>query len=74
LLETQDRFRRYRELLEKWQEAINLVSRGTLSDAEVRHFQDSAQIADYIEARSVVFDFGSGAGFPGLVLALIRPD
>ncbi|UYN94901.1 MAG: 16S rRNA (guanine(527)-N(7))-methyltransferase RsmG [Enhydrobacter sp.] len=63
------------ETLAKWQKAINLVSRSTLDDAWSRHVVDSAQVASHIpsDARSLV-DLGSGAGFPGLVLAAIRPD
>jgi len=55
------------ETLAKWQKAINLVSRNTVVD--------SAQVAPQIpsDAQSLV-DLGSGAGFPGLVLAAIRPD
>jgi 16S rRNA (guanine527-N7)-methyltransferase len=63
------------ETLAKWQKAINLVSRNTLDDAWARHVVDSAQVAPQIpsDAQSLV-DLGSGAGFPGLVLAAIRPD
>jgi 16S rRNA (guanine527-N7)-methyltransferase len=63
------------ETLAKWQKAINLVGRNTLDDVWTRHVVDSAQVASHIpaDARSLV-DLGSGAGFPGLVLAAIRPD
>jgi 16S rRNA (guanine527-N7)-methyltransferase len=63
------------ETLTKWQKAINLVSRNTLDDVWTRHVVDSAQVAPHIpaDAKSLV-DLGSGAGFPGLVLAAIRPD
>ncbi len=63
------------ETLLKWQKAINLVSRNTLDDVWTRHVVDSAQAAHLIpaDARSLV-DLGSGAGFPGLVLAALRPD
>lgn len=63
------------ETLAKWQKAINLVGRNTLDDVWTRHVVDSAQAAPHIppDARSLV-DLGSGAGFPGLVLAAIRPD
>jgi 16S rRNA (guanine527-N7)-methyltransferase len=53
----------------------NLVAKSTLPDLWSRHFWDSAQLAPLIppEARSLA-DLGSGAGFPGLVLAVMRPD
>ena len=61
--------------LVKWQKAINLVGRTTIEDVWSRHILDSAQLAPLIpaKARSLV-DLGSGGGFPGLVLAVLRPD
>lgn len=75
--ETQDKFRAYAELLCKWNRAINLVSPRTLDDLWRRHFLDSAQLRDLLpdppgnETR-VILDVGAGAGFPGLVLALLN--
>ena len=63
------------ETLVKWQKAINLVGRTTIEDVWSRHILDSAQLAPLIpaEAKSLA-DLGSGGGFPGLVLAALRPD
>lgn len=73
--ETQDKLDHYLALLHKWQKKINLVSNATLQDAMMRHFQDSAQLLDYMpENTKTMMDWGSGAGFPGLVLAILRPD
>ena len=71
--ETLTRLRAYADLLRKWQSAINLVSRDSLGDLWRRHFLDSAQLAELIPAdRSLtILDMGSGAGFPGLVLAIL---
>ncbi len=65
----------YYQLLLKWQRAINLISGNTLQDAWVRHFADSAQLCPYIpqETRTLV-DWGSGAGFPALVIAILKPE
>jgi 16S rRNA (guanine527-N7)-methyltransferase len=73
--ESFEQLKHYHALLVKWQRAINLVSPKTLEQAWQRHFVDSAQVAAYIPAgvRRVV-DLGSGAGFPALVLAIMRPD
>ena len=73
--ETFSKLESYKSLLLKWQKAINLVSRETISDVENRHFHDSLQLIPYIpeDVHSHV-DLGSGAGFPGLVLAIARPD
>lgn len=73
--ETLDRLRRYHALLLKWQEKINLVSPYTIPQAWERHFEDSAQVAPLLPAGiNALYDLGSGAGFPGLVLAIMRPD
>lgn len=74
-----DKLCTYNALLHKWQKAINLVSRHTLSDSWLRHFVDSAQLAplvqSYIDSTSIVkprlYDIGSGAGFPAVVLAML---
>jgi len=69
--ETLDRLEIYAALLRKWQKAINLVSTASLDDLWRRHIWDSAQLLPLIPrgARSLL-DLGSGAGFPGLVLAI----
>lgn len=73
--ETFEKFQIYKELLLKWQKAINLVSRETLSNLEERHFQDSLQLLKYIPGSSKShIDLGSGAGFPGLILAIANPN
>ena len=65
----------YQDLLVKWQKTVNLVSNSTLADAWKRHFEDSLQILDCIpEGTKVLADIGSGAGFPGLVIAIARPE
>lgn len=66
------RFEIYAALLLRWQGRVNLVARSTLPVLWQRHFFDSAQLLPLIPAgaRSLV-DLGSGAGFPGLVLALL---
>ena len=70
--ETLDRLRRYRDLLNRWQKAINLVGPSTLEDAWRRHFWDSAQLLPLIpDGATSLMDVGSGAGFPGLVLAIL---
>lgn len=69
-----DRLNVYRELLNKWQNAFNLVSASTLPTAWERHFTDSAQLLPMIPSgANVLCDLGSGAGFPGMVLAILHP-
>ena len=65
----------YEEILKKWQKSINLVSKNTINEIQTRHFLDSAQIYPLIPANArTVVDMGSGAGFPGLVLAIMDAD
>jgi 16S rRNA (guanine527-N7)-methyltransferase len=65
----------YHHLLLEWQKTINLVSPNTIDDAWDRHFEDSIQLSDFID-KSIkkLVDIGSGAGFPGLVLAIMNPS
>ncbi len=70
--ETLLRLEGYATLLAKWQKAINLVAKDSLSDLWRRHMLDSASLWPVIPSASrVLVDFGSGAGFPGLVLAIM---
>ncbi|HOO51539.1 MAG TPA: 16S rRNA (guanine(527)-N(7))-methyltransferase RsmG [Alphaproteobacteria bacterium] len=73
--ELQNKLSLYKTLLLKWSKAINLVSPSTLQDIDSRHFEDSLQIEPLLPSGAkVLFDFGSGAGFPALVLAMARED
>jgi 16S rRNA (guanine527-N7)-methyltransferase len=70
--ETLERLTVYLDLLRRWQPAINLVGRTTIADPWRRHILDSAQLAAHVPAAAAnLVDLGSGAGFPGLVLALL---
>ena len=73
--ETLNGFYEYEALLHKWNKKINLVSKNTLVDIWERHFLDSGQIIKHVEASGKRWvDVGSGAGFPGLVVALLLRD
>ena len=70
--ETLQRLETYAALLVKWQAKINLVGPATLPDLWRRHFLDSAQLLPLLPAAAgTLVDLGSGAGFPGLVLAVM---
>lgn len=73
--ETLDRLAIHARLLAEWNRRINLVSRGSLPGAWRRHFADSAQLWRFLPANSHAWlDIGSGAGFPGLVIAALAAD
>ncbi|MEX0759204.1 MAG: 16S rRNA (guanine(527)-N(7))-methyltransferase RsmG [Tistlia sp.] len=72
--ETQTKLELYEATLRRWNPAINLVARSSLEDPWRRHFLDSLQLLPLIAAEGGslprILDLGSGAGFPGLVLAV----
>lgn len=69
------RFEAWRQLLATWSARINLVGASTLGDFWSRHALDSAQLAAWAETPNARWiDLGSGAGFPGLAVALVRAD
>lgn len=70
--ETLDRLHIYLDVLTKWQPRINLVGASTLRDPWRRHILDSAQLFPLLPpGTQTLVDLGSGAGFPGLVLAIL---
>ena len=71
--ETRARLEIYEALLRRRQRRTNLVSAASLPDLWTRHFLDSAQLAPLLadDARGHTVDVGSGAGFPGMVLAIL---
>ena len=70
--ETQEKLDCYVQLLIKWQARINLISSKTLPEIWHRHILDSAQLVSYLpKTPSVILDMGSGAGLPGVILAIL---
>ena len=71
--ETYERLKTYVATLDKWQKSINLVSAKTLDQVWQRHILDCGQIfPETGDASTRIMDIGSGAGLPGLVLAIMR--
>jgi 16S rRNA (guanine527-N7)-methyltransferase len=70
--ETLERLKTYEKLLKLWQKTINLVAPSTLDQIWGRHFADSAQILALApDNPKTWYDLGCGAGFPGLVAAIM---
>jgi 16S rRNA (guanine527-N7)-methyltransferase len=73
--ETRDQLEALVHTLGRWQKAINLVGKATVEDVWVRHILDSAQLLPLIpKSAERLVDLGSGGGFPGLVIAALRPS
>lgn len=72
--ETEDKLRTFVSLVEKWNPHINLVAKSTLEGIWERHIRDSAQLFDLKSSWGKWSDFGSGGGFPGIVVAILADD
>jgi len=65
----------YENILIEANKSLNLVGNSTINQIWIRHFLDSAQVIDLINKNDKsLIDIGSGAGFPGLVLAILAKD
>ncbi len=73
--ETIHRLTTYQERLISWNEKMNLVAASTVPQIWTRHFLDSAQLMPFIPQNArILADMGAGAGFPGLVLAILARE
>ena len=72
--ETEDRLATFVELLDRWRHKINLISNSTFPSVWTRHIADSAQLMALAPQAKRWVDMGSGAGFPGLVIAIQLAD
>ncbi|MBS0185676.1 MAG: 16S rRNA (guanine(527)-N(7))-methyltransferase RsmG [Proteobacteria bacterium] len=72
--ETVDGFSFFIDKLQKRQTEINLISRNSQDDLWVRHVIDSAQLTKFVSRETKLgIDFGSGGGFPGIILSILNP-
>ena len=73
--ETITSLKKYEDLLLKANKSLNLIGNSTINQIWTRHFLDSVQVIDFVEENDKsLIDLGSGAGFPGLVLAIVCKD
>lgn len=72
--DAQEQLTTFVALLEKWRRVHNLVGRDTLDEVWDRHIADSAQLVELAPDARRWLDLGSGAGFPGLVIAILIRD
>jgi len=64
----------YLATLKKWNKVYNLTAINEDSEIIVKHFLDSLSVNQYIQNSGRILDVGTGAGFPGLILALFNPE
>lgn len=72
--EKADKFYKYMNMLLEWNEKINLTAITDPKDIILKHFIDSATILKYIEKNKDIIDVGTGAGFPGIPLNILKDD
>jgi len=64
----------YLATLKKWNKVYNLTAINEDADIIVKHFLDSLSVNQYIQNSGRILDVGTGAGFPGLILAVFNPE
>lgn len=71
-----EQFQKYFELLVEWNEKMNLTAITDENGVALKHFADSLSLLNYVDIpqNSSLADVGTGAGFPGVVLKIARPD
>lgn len=69
-----DKFFLYKDLLKEWNEKINLTAITDDEEILIKHFIDSLTIEKHIDESRSIIDVGTGAGFPGIPVKIVRDD
>ncbi len=73
--ETMENLKAYEKLVLEWNNRFNLISKSSVEHIWQRHIEDSLQLCDFItQEDKILYDFGSGAGFPAIVIAIVAKD
>jgi 16S rRNA (guanine527-N7)-methyltransferase len=73
ILLTQFQFNQYLDLLEEWNQTFNLTAIRDRKQMEIAHLQDSLSVLPYVTGKRLI-DVGTGAGLPGMILAIANPE
>ena len=66
---------KYENYLIRSNKTLNLIGKSTINEIWTRHFLDSSQVIDFIDKNTKnLIDLGSGAGFPGVIIAILAKD
>lgn len=71
-----DKFKTYKELLKEWNEKINLTAITDDDEIDIKHFLDSITVlkTGYIKSGDTIIDIGTGGGFPGIPIKILKDD
>ena len=69
-----EKFYKYMKLLLEWNEKINLTAITDENEIVLKHFVDSLTVLKYIKEDDKIIDVGTGAGFPGIPMAIMMPN
>lgn len=73
--ETMEKLKAYEKLVLEWNNRFNLISKSSEQFIWERHIEDSFQLCNFITQKNeILYDFGSGAGFPAIVIAIIAQE
>lgn len=73
--ETIDKLKTYEKLVLEWNNRFNLISKSSVEFIWERHIEDSLQLCQFITTEDeTLYDFGSGAGFPAIVIAIVAEE
>ena len=72
--ETEQRLTVFHDLLVQWQARINLIAPSTIQQIWSRHIADSVQVFESLEGADEIVDIGSGAGLPGMIIAILLAE
>ncbi len=70
-LDNKEKLLEFQALVLKWQKKINLISKSSENDIWHRHILDSVQLQKHLSKEDIIYDLGTGGGFPGIVLSIL---